>query len=130
MHKYAEKYQIPPQGVIPPHLGTTAIGEIVEIPSNVVETAVDDVFDNLRKNNNDVLDGHQCFKYSYNIAKKERYYWPNMYNEIHAYILKCGPCQKNQLSLKSPIVPLQPLPIITKDTVVFVRILTRTIIDF
>ena len=25
--------------------------------------------------------GHQCFKYSYNIAK-ERYYWPNMYNEF------------------------------------------------
>ena len=57
--------------------------------------------------------GHQCFKYSYNIAK-ERYYWPNMYNEIHAYILKCGPCQRNQPSLKSPIVPLQPLPVITK----------------
>ena len=57
--------------------------------------------------------GHQCFKYSYNIAK-ERYYWPNMYSEINAYILKCGPCQRNQPSLKSPIVPLQPLPVITK----------------
>ena len=57
--------------------------------------------------------GHHCFRYSYNIAK-ERFYWPKMYNSIQSYILKCGPCQKNQPCLKSPIIPLQPLPVITK----------------
>ena len=37
-----------------------------------------------------------------------------MYNSIQSYILKCGPCQKNQPCLKSLIIPLQPLPVITK----------------
>ena len=37
-----------------------------------------------------------------------------MYNSIQSYILKCGPCQKNQPCLKSPIIRLQPLPVITK----------------
>ena len=34
-----------------------------------------------------------------------------MYSEITS---QCGPCQKNQPSLKSPMIPLQPLPAITK----------------
>ena len=52
--------------------------------------------------------GHQCSRYTYNIAK-DRYYWPSMLKDIEPSMLK-----DNQRSLKSPTVPLQPLPVITK----------------
>ena len=57
--------------------------------------------------------GHQCFRYSYAIAK-EIYYWPKMYTEIQNYVQNCIRCQKNQPCIKSPLMPLQPLPVITK----------------
>ena len=74
----------------------------------VIDKRVHEIFKEVHDNV-----GHQCFRYSYRIAK-ERFYWPKMYNEIRSYILKCVPCQKNQPSLKAPILPLQPLPVITK----------------
>ena len=57
--------------------------------------------------------GHQCARYTCNIAK-DRYYWPSMYKDVETYVTTCVRCQKNQSSLKSQTTPLKPLPIITK----------------
>ena len=76
----------------------------IDITIDKVSDILKEVPDNTR---------HQCFRYSYNIAQ-EIFYWPRMYGEIQSYILKCELCRKNQPSMKSPIIPLQPLPVITK----------------
>ena len=57
--------------------------------------------------------GHQCARYSYNIAK-ERYFWPGMLKQIGSYVDNCVRYQNNQPTLKAPSIPLQPLPVITK----------------
>ena len=57
--------------------------------------------------------GHQCIRYTYHIGK-DRYYWPSMLKDIELYVQACVRCIRNQPSLKSPTVPLQPLPVITK----------------
>ena len=58
--------------------------------------------------NTNVLDTHVTY------VAKDGYYWPSMYRDIETYVTTCIRCQKNQSSLKSPIAPLKPSPIITK----------------
>ena len=48
------------------------------------------------------------------LPSKERYYCAKMYTEIQNYVHNCIPCVKNQPCIKSPSMPLQPLPVITK----------------
>ena len=50
---------------------------------------------------------------TYHIGK-DRYYWPSMLKDIELYVQACVRCIRNQSSLKSPTVPLQHLPVITK----------------
>lgn len=44
---------------------------------------------------------------------KRRFYWPNMDQEIAAYVTTCDACQRNKPSHQSPMGQLQPLPIPT-----------------
>ena len=74
----------------------------------IKKNEVDDVLKEVHDNS-----GHQCSRYTYKIAK-DRYYWSSMLKDITRYVQACIRCIKNQSTLKSPINPLQPLPIITK----------------
>ena len=71
----------------------------------------DDIPSILREIHDNV--GHQCARYSYNIAKA-RYFWPGMLKQIRSYVNNCIRCQKNQPTLKATSIPLQPLPVITR----------------
>ena len=68
--------------------------------------------DNVLKEMHDDL-GHQCANYTCYITK-ERYFWPKCLDTIRKYVNNCKRCKLNSYSLKRPIEPLKPLPVIAR----------------